>query len=166
MVFLIFLQLFLAAEQPKSQQTQKHAPGLRAVAWMAGCWEDRRNDRIVREEWKMQGGKEMIGRSVTTSGDSTLGIERLRISEGNKGILTFFQGSDSTTVAYTLVRATDNTVVFAHRGTTFPQRIMYILEDKEHLTSRLEGFFQGRDYALAFTMKKVPCSPPSGKQRR
>lgn len=158
MIITFILSLCLALLQSQGISNPPAGPGIRSLSWLAGCWEDRRADRVVTEHWMLPSGSDMIGGSTTASRDSTLEIEFLRIHEGKRGSLNYIASpSGQKTTSFSLVSYSSNELVFENLKHDFPQRIIYKRDGDSLLTARVEGLHKGKEFAFSFSMRRILC---------
>ncbi|MEZ4423608.1 MAG: DUF6265 family protein [Gemmatimonadota bacterium] len=109
-----------ARATPASQTATDTLP-----VWMAGCWEQRRGDRITREDWTAPLGGMMFGLSVTLRGDSARAWEFLRIAPGERGPAYHASPSGQAPTTFAWADAGPDWIVFEDPQHDFPQRIRY-----------------------------------------
>lgn len=116
---------------------------LDGLAWLAGCWQSTRGDRVTEEMWLAPSGGLMVGAGRTVAGGQVRGFEHLRL------------GVDGTTLVYTAIPSGQKETVFRSTAVRddgftvenpshdFPQRIVYERTGPDAVTARVEG--PGRD---------------------
>jgi hypothetical protein len=129
-----------------------------AMGWMTGCWSSVGGDPGSGEQWMNPAAGSMLGMSRTVNDGKTVAFEFLRIAEDDEGIPALFaipSGQAATT--FTLLRQSDNEVVFENPGHDFPQRVIYRLAPGPKLIGRIEGTVNGEARSIDFPMKKIDC---------
>jgi Domain of unknown function (DUF6265) len=128
------------------------------LSWMAGCWSYIGAEPGSGEQWMNPAAGSMLGMSRTVNDGETVAFEFLRIAEDDEGIPALFalpSGQSATT--FTLLRQSDNEVVFANPGHDFPQRVIYRLTPGPTLIGRIEGTVNGEVRSVDFPMKRIDC---------
>jgi hypothetical protein len=142
---------------------QQPAPIDRA-AWLAGCWEQRRPNRLTMEMWMPPAGGTMMGASRTTVGATTREFEQLRLhTAGDTLIYTALpSGQRQTDFRSTSVSAT--MLVFENPTHDFPRKISYRRVGTDSLIARVEGPGPGNTTrGFDIPMKRASCTDvPAG----
>ncbi|HEX4956155.1 MAG TPA: DUF6265 family protein [Thermoanaerobaculia bacterium] len=132
-------------------------PDLTRLAWLAGCWERARGERVTHETWMAPLGGTMFGMSRTVAGGKTTAWEHLRIEvrEGAVFYVAFPSGQAET--AFRLVEQSDSVSLFANPEHDFPQRIRYKNLGAGEALVQIEGELDGRLRVIDFPFQRVPC---------
>ncbi|HLU62566.1 MAG TPA: DUF6265 family protein [Gammaproteobacteria bacterium] len=130
------------------------------LAWLAGCWAQRRDGFVYEEQWMEPAGGVMLGMSRTLANGRLVGTEFLRIevSEGSLRYTALPSGQALT--VFTLRSLEGQRAVFENLEHDFPQRIIY-RRDGEALTARIEGERDGRARAVDLPMRREACLSPA-----
>jgi hypothetical protein len=145
--------LLLATGAAHSLET----PDLR---WLAGAWCHDEPGRSIEEHWLPERGGLMLGvnRTITPRGPS---FEFLRIEVKPDAVRFIAQPGGGPPVAFTLVSAGRQSVVFASPAHDFPKRVQYS-RTGDALRARVDdGTAAGA--AEEFTWKR--CTPPTDAAR-
>jgi hypothetical protein len=107
------------------------ATALPMPAFLAGCWEQRRDGGGWTEEcWTDPRGGLMIGSGRDGMGDNVRHWEWMRIERNTDGSVTFFGSpKGAPAVGFKAVEADGNSVTFVNAGHDYPQRVRYIVTD-------------------------------------
>ena len=99
--------------------------------FLAGCWEQRRDeDRWTEECWTSARGGLMIGSGRDGKADSVGHWEWMRIERGPDGALTFYGSPKGTpAVAFKAAEADDVSITFVNSNHDYPQRVRYARSD-------------------------------------
>jgi hypothetical protein len=129
------------------------------IAWLAGCWELRTQNRVTLEMWMPPAGGMMLGASRTVIGGAAREFEHLRITaHGDTLVYTSIpSGQRETDFRSTTVSARE--IVFENRTHDFPQVIRYRRAGADSLIARIEG--PGRDNTTRgfdFPMRRAACA--------
>lgn len=146
MIKLILLLLPLAAV----------APEIAKLAWMSGCWALDRNGTRVEEHWSSPAGGVMLGYSRTIRPSRPTSFEQIRI-EAKEGELLYVPivGKQGP-IPFTLVKSSEQEVVFENPKHDYPQRIAYKrLGDELH--ARTELLDEAKPRTQSFPYKRVTC---------
>jgi hypothetical protein len=127
------------------------------VQWLAGCWEQRRGDRVTVEMWTPARGGLALGHSRTIAGGALRSYEQLKLvaKEGGFDYVALPLGQRETVFGSTAVSDSGFTVEnLAH---DFPQRIIYRRVGADSLVARVEGPGQDGTRGFDIPMRRVPC---------
>ena len=96
-------------------------------AFLAGCWEERRDDGGWTEEcWTSARGGLMIGSGRDGKGDQVGHWEWMRIEKGSDGSLTFYGSpKGAAPVGFKATEADGKSITFVNTGHDYPQRVRY-----------------------------------------
>lgn len=97
--------------------------------FLAGCWEQRREEgRWTEECWTDPRGGLMIGSGREGQGDSIRHWEWMRIERGADGNVTFFGSpKGAPAVGFKAIQSDENSITFVNASHDFPQRVRYVL---------------------------------------
>ena len=98
-------------------------------AFLAGCWEQRREEERWTEEcWTVSRGGLMIGSGRDGKGDKVAHWEWMRIERGADGALSF-HGSPkgAPAVAFKATEADTRSITFLNASHDYPQRVRYVI---------------------------------------
>jgi hypothetical protein len=128
-----------------------------ALAWMAGCWRQSGEGRIVEEMWMAPEGDGMLGVSRTVAGGRIVDYEflQIRVLDGRLAYIAKPARQPEASFAATSVGPRE--VVFENRSHDFPQVITYRLQPDGGLAARIEGQDKGKPRAVDFTMRRATC---------
>lgn len=97
-------------------------------AFLAGCWEQRRDDRWTEECWTDPRGGLMIGSGRDGKGETISTWEWMRIERTPDGSLTFYGSpKGAAPVPFSASESTASSVTFVNKTHDYPQRIHYAL---------------------------------------
>lgn len=126
--------------------------------WLSGCWAADGQEQGSIEYWTAPKGDSMLGVSRSVRGGSTVFIEYMRIVVEDSNDIVFVASPDGQpTASFALVYLDDSKVVFENLQHDFPQRVIYRLEQPNHLVGRIEGTEDGESRSADFPMTKVSC---------
>lgn len=124
------------------------------LSWLAGCWEQRSETRLVQELWMAPAGGSMVGTSRTVVRGASRGWEFLRIVP-LAGTLTYValpSGQAETPFAGSLI--SDTLAVFENPTHDFPQRIAYRRISADSIVARVSGNRGGSDRGMDIPMRR------------
>ena len=104
------------------------AAALPMPSFLAGCWEERREDGGWTEEcWTSARGELMLGSGRDGSGTKVRHWEWMRVDRNADGVPTF-HGSPkgAKPVAFTAVESTAGSITFVNAAHDYPQRVRYV----------------------------------------
>jgi uncharacterized protein DUF6265 len=142
---------------------ETRAPRVAQMTWLAGCWESRRGDSLIEEQWMNPGGGTMIGMSRTVAGDATREFEFMQIREQEGRLVYTAHPSGQKEASFPSIEVTESKVVFENAEHDFPQRIFYRSDGAGALTARIEGAQAGQVKGIDFPMRRVTC-PEAGSR--
>jgi len=104
------------------------AAALPMPTFLAGCWEQRREeDRWTEECWTDPRGGLMIGSGREGKGDHVRHWEWMRIERGADGNVTFYGSpKGAPAVGFKAVQSDENSITFVNSAHDFPQRVRYV----------------------------------------
>jgi len=149
-----------AAPSPAPAAAPKASP-LEPLAWLAGCWEGKVNQRDFREEWLPLRGEVMVGASQTAMQGKTLSYEFLRLEPRADGVFYVPIPSGRKEGAFKLAsRKTDGEdeiFTFENVSDEFPQRIVYRRGTAGQLFATVAGKINGENKEVIYPMRRVDC---------
>ena len=104
------------------------AAALPMPTFLAGCWEQRREeDRWTEECWTDPRGGLMIGSGREGKGDLVRHWEWMRIERSADGTVTFYGSpKGAPAVGFKAVQSDENSITFVNSAHDFPQRVRYV----------------------------------------
>ncbi|AAK24429.1 DUF6265 family protein [Caulobacter vibrioides] len=129
------------------------------LAFMGGCWTlVRPNGTKIEEQWLAPAGGAMIGMSRSVRDGKLREFEFMRIVPGEDGTLRYVAiPSGQAETAFPLKDLAANAVTFENPKNGFPQRILYLLADRDTLVARIEGSVNGQERSADFPYKRCPA---------
>jgi hypothetical protein len=98
--------------------------------FLAGCWEQRHDDRWTEECWTDPRGGLMIGSGRDGQGDKVGHWEWMRIERATDGSITFYGSpKGAPAVAFRATEADTKCVTFVNTSHDYPQRVRYVVTD-------------------------------------
>ena len=99
-------------------------------SFLAGCWEQRREDRWTEECWTSARGGLMIGSGREGRGDTVRHWEWMRIERATDGSVTFYGSpKGATPVPFKASQADARSITFVNAAHDYPQRVHYTLTE-------------------------------------
>ena len=100
-------------------------------AFLAGCWEEKREGGGWTEEcWTDPRGGLMIGSGRDGKDDSIRHWEWMRIERGADGAVTFYGSpKGAPAVGFKASDADDKSITFINAGHDYPQRVRYVVTE-------------------------------------
>lgn len=138
-LFALALCATLATAQAPASQEKAAAPGVEALAWMAGDWQTAPGRVQVEEHWTQPAGGTLIGMSRTLAGGRTAFFEYVRIETRADGVYYVAHPRARPGTDFKMVRASASEVVFENPAHDFPKRIIYRRNADGSLAARIEG---------------------------
>jgi hypothetical protein len=136
-------------------------PALQPLAWLAGCWEGKVNQRDFREEWLPLRGEIMVGASQTAVQGKTVSFEFLRIEPRADGIyyIPMPSGRKETLFKLTSTKTEAGDQIFTFENVTneFPQRIIYRRGEGGQLFAHVGGQVNGEAKEVIYPFHRVDC---------
>ena len=129
-----------------------------ALAFMAGCWEQRDGARLIEEHWLAPRGGGLLGMARTTRNDTLLEFEFTRIASRGDTLVFIAQPSGRPPTEFRASRINARAVTFENPASDFPQRVMYRAAGADSLLARIEGTHQGRVHGIDFPYVRVACA--------
>ena len=107
---------------------QASATALPMPAFLAGCWEQRREEQRWTEEcWTSERGGLMIGSGRNGKGDSVGHWEWMRIERAADGTLSFYGSpKGAPAIGFKAIEADETSITFVNAGHDYPQRVRYV----------------------------------------
>ena len=143
---LVVLLSFLLPPAARAQNESGAPTGIGSLAWMAGSWIDRGENRTVEEYWQAPSGKLMLGlhRDVKASGRTF--FEFLRIEEREDGIFYLASPMGREATPFKLTDSDGKTMaVFENPDHDFPKKIVYRLDGQDKLCAEVSGTINGAE---------------------
>lgn len=115
------------------------AAGVDDLAWMQGGWQNEADGRWSEEFWTAPRGGMLLGLNRSGRGDDARAFEFMRIEAGDDGVPVFWGSpGGAPAVAFPMVRAGENEVVFENPQHDFPTFIRY-RRDGDTLQATVSG---------------------------
>ena len=153
--FVLFA--LMAAGAPAPAAVEATTSSIERLAWLAGCWEQKKGDRVVQEQWMSPMGTTMLGMSRTVAKGRTVGYEQMRIEERDGKLVFTSKPSGQAESSFTHIELGDSVVVFSDPQHDFPQRIIYRRLEDGSLMARIEGEEAGKVHGVDFPMTRGSC---------
>ena len=97
-------------------------------AFLAGCWEQRKEQSWTEECWTDPRGGLMIGSGREGKGDAIRHWEWMRIERAANGAVTFYGSpKGAPAVGFTATQSDGNSITFINASHDYPQRVRYAL---------------------------------------
>jgi hypothetical protein len=134
---------------------------LAPLAWLAGCWQGKVNEREFRETWLPFHGGMLIGAGQQVSRGAMQDYEFLRIDARPDGVhFTQFSGDRKETsfkLSATTIDGNDTIFTFANTAEAFPERLVYRRGTEGWLYETIEGLLNGSDKKVIYPLRRVDC---------
>ena len=159
-IFWVIFVISSSGSIAASGQGQKTP--LKAVAFMAGCWEMKVPGRktVINEQWMAPAGDGMLGINRTLKDGKMNAFEFLRIIEkgGTLYYVALPSENDSPT-SFELKSISAKSVTFENLAHDFPQTITYTGVGANAMTAAVEGLASERPRRrrTEFPMVRVKC---------
>ena len=114
-------------------------PAASSLAWLSGTWITQTAGSWTEERWAPPRAGVLLGTSLSGRGNRAESFDFLRIAADADGKISYWgapQGAPA--VAFALVRASRNELVFENPRHDFPTRIVY-RRDGNRLTATISG---------------------------
>lgn len=96
--------------------------------FLAGCWEQRKDDRWTEECWTDSRGDLMIGSGRDAAGDRVRHWEWMRIERTPDGRVSFYASpKGAPAVGFVMTESAPASATFVNAGHDYPQRVHYEL---------------------------------------
>jgi hypothetical protein len=134
------------------------AADVAALSWMSGCWAGEQGALLVEEHWTRPAAGQMMGVARTIRSGKVIQHEFLLIDTDAEGVFYLPRiSSGAEPVKFRLATQGASEAIFENPAHDFPQRILY-RKIEGGLFARIDGKQNGRDRAVDFPMKSVPCN--------
>ena len=156
----IFVGVIVLAlgSQPAPRSSISPISSIADLQWIVGCWAGTSTADDVREHWLPAGRDALIGVSRTVRGGTLRTHEFMLIRETAEGIAFIARPAGQPEASFLLTTVREKEIVFSNPRHDFPQRVGYRLAGEGTLHARVEGTQNGRERAVDFPMRAVPCS--------
>ena len=135
-----------------------HAGQLDILSWLAGCWASPDNEEGSGEFWQPLAGRTMIGVARTIRGGKTIEYEFLRLHEDEDGRAIYTATpSGQRDTSFLAVQVDAGAATFENSAHDFPQRIIYVHTDQQHMLVRIEGQHGNTFRVVEFKFERVAC---------
>lgn len=156
----VLASMLVSLLAPAAGVAQAAGPdGVRAVSWLAGCWEGTLSSGATYEEvWLPPRGGTMIGMARMTRDGRTLSWELLRIETDEDGRIVYAAvPSGQALTRFGAVAVSDTAAAFENPEHDFPQRVLYRLTPPDGLEARIEGERDGQTRSIDFPLRRTAC---------
>ena len=144
----------LAVSSPAAAQS---ATRISSVAWLTGCLEMRRGNRVVEEQRMPERAGTMVGmgRSVGLRGLDD--YELTVIQEDGSRLLYVAHPRRQPVATFVASVASTDSVVFENPAHDFPQRVGYRRVGADSVLAWIDGTSNGKKQRAEFPYRRVPC---------
>ena len=150
--FALVIVLIAMAAAPAAQDD-----GLAPLRWLAGCWEQRRGERVSLEMWMPPAGGVMLGASRTLVGSALREWEQVRLSMRDGRVIYTASPAGQPTAEFTAAAVSDSGFTVENPAHDFPQRISYRRRGADSLIARIEGTTPSGVRAIDYPMRRARC---------
>jgi ketosteroid isomerase-like protein len=148
---LLALALCLSTGQARSDPVP-----LESLSWLSGCWERVDGEAGSGEYWTPLAGESLFGISRTVRGGKTVAYEFMQIRRTEDGAIELIaHPSGQATATFRLIEAPEHKAVFEDPAHDFPQRVIYQLQDPDHLAAWIEGTVSGEFQRVDFPLVRA-----------
>ncbi len=144
---------------PLVSSTAARAGDLRDLAWLAGCWQQRGEDRLVEEQWTAPRGGTMVGLSRTVAAGKTTAYEFMLVEQIGDKLRFTARPSGQQGASFAEEAADATSVTFVNAAHDFPQRVRYRRLPDGTAVGQIEGTVKGERRVVDFPLVRVPCPP-------
>jgi hypothetical protein len=138
--------------------TAADTPKLGELAWLAGCWGFERDGKRYEEVWLPPAGDGAIGMARTLKGGRTVNHEFTQLAAGKDGGIAYVANpSGQNRANFPLLKLEGTRAVFENPAHDFPTRVIYAYTAPDRLDARIEGKMDGKDVAIDYPFRRVPC---------
>jgi len=134
-------------------------PLVSKLSWLAGCWASERGEVGSGEQWMAAAGGTVFGVGRTIKGGKTVEHEFLQIREVNDSLTLIAAPSGQAIATFSLLKLTNDEVIFENLQHDFPQRVAYRLASQARLVGRIEGIRNGKLAVIEFPLVRTTCEP-------
>ncbi|MBI2619445.1 MAG: hypothetical protein HYW57_05135 [Ignavibacteriales bacterium] len=134
------------------------SPDLTSFRWLAGCWQDVTEERVVEEQWMGPRGGSMVGAGRSVGKGKMPFVEFLEIRSLDSGVYYIARPGGGRPVPFKLVSSSDRELVFENPAHDFPQRILYQRTSAEGMKARVEGMVNGKIMGQDFNFRRGSCA--------
>ena len=132
--------------------------GIKDVAWLQGCWEDRSPQRTIEEQWMAPRGTNMIGMGRTVRGDRLVDFELVVLREQDGALAYEAHPAGQPSAVFIARTVSESTVIFENPQHDFPQRIGYQRKGPDALLAWVEGTDKGQARRVEFPYRRTGCA--------
>jgi hypothetical protein len=148
--------LVVVLASPVALAVEPAAAEIGDLVWLAGHWRGVIGSATVEEGWLGPSGGTMIGINRTVAGETTVGLEYLRLEERDAGlVLVASPDGRCPPTEFVLVVLDGQRAVFANPEHDFPQRIVY-RRDGDRLHASIEGEEGGEPKKIGWVFELQP----------
>ena len=157
-VAMFAFMTLMALAQTAAAQTPVSTLSVKAVEWMAGCWEGHRGPSTFRESWTKASDEAMFGVSYTTGAGGKLEeFEFLRVAVRQGRLVYLAQPGGRAETAFELTAgANAREAIFANPAHDFPKRVAY-RATATGLLAWIDGGDAPASRRIEFPMTRVAC---------
>ncbi len=137
------------------------------LRWLTGCWEARKGDQRIVEQWTDSRGGLLLGTSRTFRGGQVTEFEFSAIIPDSDGKLEYqaYPGHKPA-ASFALATITDTSISFSNPRKVFPATITYARHGSDSVVASIEGPADNGPKRVLFPYKRVACDnrePPEDR---
>ena len=146
--------LALAVSSPAAAQG---ATRISSVAWLTGCLEMRRGNRVVEEQRMPERAGTMVGMGRSVGPRGLDDYELTVIQEDGSRLLYVAHPRRQPVATFVASVASTDSVVFTNPEHDFPQRVGYRRIGADSVLAWIDGTSNGKQQRFEFPYRRVPC---------
>jgi hypothetical protein len=128
------------------------------LRWLTGCWEARKGDQRIVEQWTDSRGGLLLGTSRTFRAGRVVEFEFSAIIPDSDGKLEYqaYPGH-KLAASFALAALTDTSISFTNPKHDFPATITYARRGSDSVVAWIEGSSDGGPKRILFPYKRMVC---------
>ena len=148
------LAFLLGIATPSGAQS---ATRIASVAWLTGCLEMRRGNRVVEEQRMPERAGTMVGMGRSVGARGLDDYELTVIQQDGDRLLYVAHPRRQPVATFVAIAATSDSVVFENPEHDYPQRVGYRRIGSDSVLAWIDGTNGGKRQRVDFPYRRVPC---------
>lgn len=157
--FLALLTFFVSCKKADREDLDKNEKEIIKTAhWLLGQWETKSEDGTLTEDWQKVNDSTYTGQCFFLKGEDTIHHETIVLQQIDEQLNynTVIRGQNNNkAIAYLLMEAKENKLVFENLKHDYPQKITYSQISKDSLVIALSGVQSGKPSSEKYIMLRT-----------
>jgi hypothetical protein len=141
----------------RAQSDPSRDDPLKAIGWLAGCFEMRSGNQVIEEIRMAPKAGSMLGMGRTTTAQGLVEYELTLIADRHGGVVYEAHPSGQPAAVFKAKLVSADSAVFAEPAHDYPQIVGYAKTGRDSVVAWIDGTVNGKRKAVVFSYRRVSC---------